>query len=544
LRAKDSLGIAIRGLISSIPFEDVERFILAIITKYGFWPKALQELNEWLFFDRRKAPVKHAREVRALFDKLMPSDPVELARLYTDGWQTDFHDPDTDYDRGKSDFEYASRQAAAQAPAIIADTQLLDRTLAYFSSSNAKTAFHFARRLAELSKDPVALFAAAISQAERRHEPANVQFFSGLVAGADSRGADVARACIRLALESEKLKTNAIAMIGAGKLQASDIRLVVSLLRAGDIKPWQCAPLSYGRGMDHLTSSEIMPLLNELTNHGPTGLWTSLDIISMYLYDGRTVDRLMVRKIKEIILAPDLLNGKDAGTFDGHALELLVLRLANQGQINAVFARGAAKRVLSICSQKDGDLFSKLDDPARNVLRTLMKSHASEVWSGVAPLLTSKNWLVKHRVESFIRPSSHQENGNLKEGLLFGIPSNVYLDWVRESPKQRAAFVIQWLPIANVGDDGALSWNPNLESYVNEFGEEDGVLARLAGRLLPRAFWGPLGRRLEPLLPLLKKWTLHPSRGVREWTQKCIEQLRTQIAESNRQTDEDVVHHG
>lgn len=543
LRARDALGNEIRGLINSIPFEEVESYITAIISQYGFWPKALQELNEWLFFDRKRAPIQYAEKVRGLFDKLMPNDSVGLAKLYTEGWQTDFHDPDVDYDKGKSDHDYASRQAVAQVPAILADARLLDRTLTYFVSSGAKTAFSFARALSELANDPIKLFADAVGKIEATDKSANVQFFSGLIAGADNRG--VGRECVRMALESGKLKTNAIAMIGSGKLQPSDIKLVASLLRARDIEPWQCASLSYGRGMDHLTSLEIMPLLDELADHGPDALWISLDIVSMYLYGGRTADRLLVRKIKEIILSPTLMNTKGVGNFDGHPLELLIQALANQGQINKVFARAVAKRVLSICSQKDGDLFHKFDNVARAVLRTLIKSHATEVWSEVAPLLVSKNWLVKHRIEQLTQPSSHDENGNLKAGLLFSIPSDVYLNWVRENPTQRAALVMRWLPIVTVGDeDGALFWNRALEAYVNEFGEKDGVLAQLATRFLPRAFWGPLGRQLEPLLPLLKKWRSHPSRGVREWATGHIEKIKNQIAESNRETDEDVVRHG
>lgn len=543
-RAKDSLGNAIRGLIGSIPFVDIERFIQKITAKYGFWPKALQELNEWLFFDRKRAPVERAKEVRALFDRLMPSNPVELARLYTDGWQTDFHDPDADYDRGKTDFEYASRQAVAQARAIIGNAELLERTLDYFVSSNGKTTFPFARRLSELSKDPVALFAAAIDRVNPRLEPANLQFFSGLVAGADSRGVDAAQACIRLALESEKLKKNAIAIVGAGKLQGSDIKLVASLLRAGDIKPWECASLSYGKGMDHLTSAEIMPLLDELANHGSDALWTILDIISMYLYDGRATDEGMVRKIKEVVLDPRLFDSKGSGSFEGHALELLIQKLAKEDRINGEFARAAAKRILGICTHKESHVFFKLDDPVRSVLRTLIESHAWQVWSEIAPLVVSKNWLVKHRVEQLIRPSSYHENDNLKAGLLFGIPSEMYLDWVRKNPKQRAALVVQWLPIATVADDRALTWDPRLESFINEFGEEDGVLAQLAIRLLPRAFWGSLGPQLEPLLPLLAKWALHPSRGVREWAQQHVEKLKTAIAESNFEQEESVVRRG
>ena len=99
-----------------------------------------------------------------------------------------------------------------------------------------------------------------------------MEFFSGLIAGADIRDPKAARDCVRLALNSPKLKPDEISMIGAGKLQAADIELVVSLLQSGDVKPWQCANLSYGKTMAHLEAKDILPLLKELSQNRTEGL--------------------------------------------------------------------------------------------------------------------------------------------------------------------------------------------------------------------------------------------------------------------------------
>ena len=135
--------------------------------------------------------------------------------------------------------------------------------------------------------------------------------------------------CVRIALRSTKLKPYAIPMIGSGKLQPNDVDLVVSLLQRGDVEPRQCAPLSYGRGVDHLKPSEFMPLLDELSKHGSSGLWAALEIISMYLHGGREADATLVRKVKEILLAPELLKAVNRQTVDGYILEQMVSRLLN-----------------------------------------------------------------------------------------------------------------------------------------------------------------------------------------------------------------------
>ena len=99
LRAKQILGSHIRGLINALPFDDVRAMISRIISHYGFWVEAVQEVNEWLYFDRSKTSEEVGKAVRTYFDELMPADPVDLAVLYTHGWQADFHDPDVDYNR-------------------------------------------------------------------------------------------------------------------------------------------------------------------------------------------------------------------------------------------------------------------------------------------------------------------------------------------------------------------------------------------------------------------------------------------------------------
>src|SRR5258708_24737164 len=128
---------------------------------------------------------------------------------------------------------------------------MLDSALERLATSDAKTVYPFSRRLAELASDPIDLFMRALRIAEAETGPANIQFFRGLIAGTDERDPRQARDCIRAALQSPKLRNDPISIIGSGKLQPEDLRLVVSLLTSGDIEPWQCATLSYGRSLDH-----------------------------------------------------------------------------------------------------------------------------------------------------------------------------------------------------------------------------------------------------------------------------------------------------
>jgi hypothetical protein len=172
------------------------------------------------------------------------------------------------------DFEYPIRKAAELAENIATDPRAIDRVLEAFVGSEAKTVFPFARKLAECVPDPVVLFETALAKAEAKVGEPNRQLFAGMVAGADARDTTKARDCIRAALKSAKLKGSAISLIGSGTLRPDDLRLVVSLVRAGDVAPWQCVPLSYGRGIDHLSFQDVAPLLDELLENGLFSKWS------------------------------------------------------------------------------------------------------------------------------------------------------------------------------------------------------------------------------------------------------------------------------
>jgi len=148
-QAKNIIGSHIRGLIGRLPFDEIKATIHCIVSHDGFWPEAVEKVNEWLYFDRKKAPKELGQEVRAYFDELMPSDPVELAILYTNGWQADFHDPDIDYDQEQAsqhDFEYSTRKAIELADVVSTNQNTIDRALDRFVTSQGRSVFPFARR--------------------------------------------------------------------------------------------------------------------------------------------------------------------------------------------------------------------------------------------------------------------------------------------------------------------------------------------------------------------------------------------------------------
>lgn len=539
-RAKQILGAHIRGLINTLPLEEIKEMISSIVSRYGFWIEAVQKINEWLYFDRREAPQEIRQAVRDYFNELLPSDPIELVVLYTHGWQADFHDPDVDYaqeERSRVDHEYTVRKAIELADVIAADPATTDRVIERLATSDAKTIFPFARRLAELAPDVLKLFEVALAKIGQREEEANLGFFGGLIAGADNRDPKAARECVRLALRSEKLKQNAISLIGSGQLQSSDIQLVISLLQSRDAEPWQCAALSYGRGMDHLAVEDIVQLLEELALHGVEGLWTVLGITTMILLGDKELSEPLILVLRKVLVDPDLFE-KVRSTMDGHHLESMIQFLARRNLIDRKFAHLLVKQLLSICAQNRKDVFHILDGPVRTALKALMDRHPQEVWAGVARLLAGNNRFVHRQLENLIES---ERDDNLGPGLLYGLPAELYLEWVRKDAAGRASIVVEWLSIVTKADDGKLSWHAALQDFIDEFANQPGVLAALSRRFYPTSWSGSLVPHLELFLNLLNSWSMHKNAEVRKWARDQINSIRTEIDYERQRNDEHAV---
>ncbi|EFO30638.1 hypothetical protein TRICHSKD4_4234 [Roseibium sp. TrichSKD4] len=78
---------------------------------YPGWHKAALGVNDWLYFDRNDADEDYQQRLRAYYDELLPTDPLELIHYYSSVWATDIHDPDVCYDReGENDHHYGENK--------------------------------------------------------------------------------------------------------------------------------------------------------------------------------------------------------------------------------------------------------------------------------------------------------------------------------------------------------------------------------------------------------------------------------------------------
>lgn len=540
--AKKHLSGHVRSLIGQLPVSEIRDMIMAVQACKGFWPEALMGISHFLYYDREKG--KHnkiANEVRQLYDDLLPTDLIDLAVLYTDGWQLDLHDPDSRYDpnpKSRGNFDYAEKRAVAVADEIAQMEMLIRGALNRIACGSGNGTYPFAKALMKAAKDPEALFADAIQVAESSGQPPNRGFYGGLISGADERDPKIARGLVRRALQSTKLKGEAITLIGSRRVDDEDVDLIISLITSGEIQPWQVQNLGLWRSAEVL----FIRVLRELKKHGNDGLWTIIDIIGMFLHgDTDVYSRNLQILTKQVLLAPQLLVATRS-TMDGYHMEQLVHRLVQSGAIDKPYATKLAKQLMSICRRGADSVFYELDDPVRRALGYLLDIYPDVVWAAIATKLTSKSWHDRFYAENLLE--SHHRDDHLARPLAVPVPPAVYMAWVREEPQERAVMAVAWLPIADRPEKGPLAWNPELSAFVDEFCDIPEVLQELGGRLSPRSYCGGMAPYLEPIVPLVETWASHPKASVRAWVPDVLGWLRKTIVSERKRSEEDIVRYG
>jgi hypothetical protein len=529
------LASHIRSLLCEDLFGDIENIVQNIGKEKGIWLEAIEGVGNWLYFDRTEAPEDFSQRVRKLYDNLMPTDPIQRALLYTKFWSADIRNPDLSYDTDDSstkDFEYSSRKAKEVAAEIAADKKLTHRAIQTMATEELNNVFPFTDELAMKLEDPIQAFQAAVNEFEASIDRKGIQFLRGLLAGIDKRDAEAATKCIQIALQSDALKNQMVNIYTAVNISVERLNEIVQSVKDGSIPATACVYFSYGRGLDNLSAEDILPLIDELAlNQGAEGVWTALEIISMYQHDREELDKQLARWIKQLITSQRLLEKVRTSAIDGYLFEKLTLLVQKHCGIDDEFAIGLSNQVIRLCQVEDHGLFFALDSNFRNIIKLLVKEKPILLWETLSRLFEIATPSEVLYLTALVEPPQHTFDGkfNNKEGILFGVSDAECREWAKVNPKNRSPFLCVFYPVIEIDETDNNRWHPALERLTYEFGAFQEFRIALLHRLYRNTGSRSTIPYLKTYLILLQTWFKHPVREMSYWAREEYVSLERQI---------------
>lgn len=526
---------AIRSLFCENLLNDLENILHKITKEKGIWLEGIEGVGNWLYFDSAKVPEKFSQKIRKLYDQLMPTDPVQKALLYTKFWHSNIRNPDIKYDKENisiQDFEYSSRKAKEVAAEIAVDKELTNRAIQIMIREELNNGFPFAEELAMRLEDPVQSFQFAVNEFEISTERRGVNFLRALLSGIDKRDTEAASKCIAIALKSNALKNEKVNIYRAVEISVKRLDEIVQSVREQSISATDCRYFSYGQGLNKLNPEDILPLIYELaTNHGSEGLWSSLEIISMYQASKEKLNIKLAKQIKQIINSQELFGNTIASIQDGYLLEQLILLIRQHYGIEDEFAIGISNQIINICTLGNPEIFNSIDNYLRTIVQLLVKEKPLILWKIISHFFEIATPMETYYLEALIGTPKHSfdKEVNNKEGTLFGIPDNECIKWAKVNPGIRTPFLCIFYPVIEK-DEADNRWHPAMEKLTYEFGACAEFRVALEDRFYPEMWSGSIIPYLEAYLIHLQTWFQHPIPEMSVWAREVYSSLERQIS--------------
>lgn len=532
---KKVVGNNLRGLIRDSLLQDIVEISRLFNRDTEPWFEGIRGLNHWLYFDRNKYTEDLQKNIRELYDELLPKDLLGQAILYTIDWSSNLYDPCLTDQMDDRNYDYSSDEARKVAVEISTDEEKTWETIEVMMTKELNNSLPFTRELGKQFFNSDDLFVYALKLLEKNQtRSSSVNFFQGLFEGILEKYPecfDQYRKLINDSSVNTTIKNHLNLFV---KCEKSQISIIIDRLQTKQISATDCIPLSYGQRLNGFTPKEIEPLLDELIdNHSAEGLWSSLEIIGMYSLNQSEIDEILIEKIKTITTSSELLFDRPQIIHSTHFFTDLIEKISASIFFNNEYINDLMNQIILVCRAED---FIPVDLDLRKdlmkLLILLIPKSPSLVWNSLSSFYTNGTIAERRKLLYLLNVYnySHSDDLHKQAGLLFKLPQEPCIQWAEQNPQEFSGFLCSFYPIFTSPEENQKIWHPSLVNLTEKFGQYSQFREALSDRFYPTTWSGLLISYLEIYLNPLEEWSKnHPVVEMRNWSNEMLNSLKRQI---------------
>jgi hypothetical protein len=532
----------IRSLLCENLFEDIARLSQIIKKDKEIWLEGIKGVGNWLYFDQEKDLIKFTAKVKDLYNELIPTDLIQKALLYTKFWSGDIRNPDLIYTHDDHDYEYSSRKAQEVAAEIAKDDALTRHSISVMIKEELNNASSFTKELTANLDNPLEIFQFAVDELEKAPDQRGIQFLRDLLSGIDSQDNEIADKCIQYAKKSEIFQEQVHLFNIYLSVQMSKSRLeeITNLLKQGDISPRYCRHVSYGSRLTHISSTDLIPLIEELSsNHGADGIWATIEIISMYWHSDKKISKKIYGHLKQILVSETLLEKTETSSRDAHSLESLLKSIRESYGIEDDLAKGLSNQIVRLCQLGNHRILLDQEGIFKTIIELLLGEKPVILWRTLSAFFEIAIPREVYRLERLIGIELHYSDDASfsSAGLLFTNSIEYeYIAWAKFNSAIRIPFLCIFYPILEKNKDETYQWHPATARLAEEFGTIKEFREALYDRLHPLSWSGSIIPHLTKYLRPLKKWYTHPVQEIQSWARETHRTLEREIQREQQES--------
>lgn len=537
LRIEAIIARDLRTFLDFNLLDIVEAFVRDVIAKRGHWSDATKGIGDWLYFDRPAEENDTARAIRSLYDATMPTNPVDLALLYSRFWGADLHDPDTRYAdcTDDIDFDYSANRTQELAPGIAKNPDQLRRVIDAMASEELNTPRPFAQMLAEYLTDPIDAFSQAVRALDASGNRAGINFVRSLLYSLDRRLAGDPEAnmkLVKIAKESIILSQHPMDIYSSLHMTSERVEYIAEQVRGETLGPFDVVPISYGKGIADVPIQVLAILIDALVQRGKdSGAWAAVEILAMVTHGQEKLEPDVAALCTRAVLSLSIADGMK-GNLDHaeYGYDRLIKLLAASGAMDGAFGTGFAKLIERAC-QSVGGFTNRPIDALRSGLAIVVEHAAPEAWAVLAGFYEVATRTERERLNMVIapvKPFSFNNTDRIVAGALFNTPCGVALEWVDQDADNRIALLVSFYPMVERDGDN-WKWHPATEDLADLYGSLGQFRRALRARILPSSYGGSLDDHLRRFLGPLAAWTDHSK--LSDWATTILSDLELYLAD-------------
>ena len=546
--ALDSIRKHLRGMFNLIPmFDEIQGIIERLRQLYPRWYQPIISVNQWLYFDRRHAGEDYAdyvQKIRSYYDELLPDTDDELLLLYTAGWGTAIHDPDTEYSQGSGgDYQYCSRRVEE----IISSSSILSKDYSFlleeFLTGQYRAIPETVATIAQHVDDPENLLEDLLHKDnDKVNKAVLAQITHAIICGARKTERSKGLNCLNAALGHEDFKAYSINLIAATGLDNTLMEQAIGYVEDDVVSPYQSTAIAFGDVLESIQPQLIESMLSTLLTKGESGAWAAIAFLSRMLYRAELADGWLAEITLKAVTNPALFecspdSSQDLDKVDWYDWHRLVDKLFNAGCNQYHRCEQIIGFVVSVLDISEYDVQYTFRNDAREVLRRISDYYPKLVWDTFHELRanTDTDVLAKHRLRSFFGEGSSRLAG---KGVLNEISPDIYVPWMLEDKAERIKFILSWMQMFECSEPQETEseiWIPEFITFVDAYVDDPDQLNTLYSRLTTGVSIGSWTSRLEierKKLQLLLEMSSNPY--VQRWASQALAQMDTQIADQRR----------
>lgn len=531
-RARAGLGSRFRTLVRKGLLQDTEHALYFVVSESGcYWPEALVSLGHLLVYDSDSLEPRDVVRVRALIDRLTPTDMADRVKSLVTEMPWDYPVAE------RLEFDERERRQLADVDALAVELlkspQELQRHIPNLSRGHHRMSTAFGRAIAKNADHPLEwLTPITTAYASAPPEEADEGLLGGFMGTLALRHPKAVESFKSDAVRSPVFAPAIPFVCSCAGLVGSDLEIAKDALASGLLPPSKLLAWRIGSALSKLSCEAVAPLFDNLLNGSGDAYTTAIELIGSYVHgDFSRLDRLR----PQLRLAADKAGQRQKAPgfqLDQYHFQELMKWILDRGRQDpdaAAIALSLAKQVVAASEDLDDQLIKPL-------LPQLLRDYPEIAWPIIGQAIVSDRseaW----RLELWLGDSFTFDD---KRPAILDLPEEALFAWCHAHPDVAPAFVAGLLPVltSRDPDDESRALHPWIMRILDEFGDQEAVLSSLSRNMYTFGWCGSRATYYALYDRPLRSLETHEHGTLRRWAKRTRLQLRREVDSAHIEEDE------